>query len=176
MITYSLSQSQEELEQILSLQQANLGEQLSIQEKQQEGFVTVKHTLEMLKKLNQVCPHIIAKWEGRVIGYALCMHPKFEKQIEILRPMFDEIQKKISTEEDYLVMGQICVDKRFRKQGVFRKLYTAMKEEYLPPYSQIITEVDTKNIRSLKAHYAVGFQKLSSYASGGQDWEVIFLK
>ena len=39
-----------------------------------------------------------------------------------------------------------------------------------------VTEVDAKNIRSLNAHYAIGFKHLKSYNSVRQDWELIIPK
>ena len=134
--------------------------------------------------MNDECPHIIAKKDDTVVGYALCMHPKFGESIEMLKPMFAEIETTLRdsshsfgmTNENYIVMGQICIDKHYRKQGIFRKLYEHMKAEVISPFSAIITEVDCKNKRSLDAHYAIGFQKLKSYHSGGQDWELIYLQ
>ena len=175
MITYQRATSDEELQQILELQQQNLPTVISSQEKKNEGFVTVSHTFEILKEMNDVCAHIIAKSEGRVIGYALCMHPKFADDITVLRPMFDEIETTLPKTENYITMGQICIDKAFRKQGIFRKLYETMQTSIRPEFGTIITEVDTKNTRSLQAHYAVGFIDIKTYRSGGQDWKLIRL-
>ena len=60
--------------------------------------------------------------------------------------------------------------------GVFKGLYSAMKRFSYPKYEYIITEVDATNTRSLNAHLAAGFEKLCTYHSLGQDWELISLK
>ncbi len=70
---------------------------------------------------------------------------------------------------------QICIDKQFRKQGVFRGLYHFMKQEMASKYNMIITEVDVANTRSLKAHFAIGFKTLYSYRSNHQDWKILYL-
>ncbi|MDT0556458.1 GNAT family N-acetyltransferase [Patiriisocius hiemis] len=178
MICYKQANTIKELKQILALQKRNLLSGISEEEAKKEGFVSVHHTLELLQQMNESCPHTIAKDGDTVIGYALSMHPKFGNSIEMLKPMFTEIDtvtKKNSTLKNYIVMGQICIDVAYRKQGIFRELYTAMKAFLLPTFSTIITEVDIKNNRSLQAHYAIGFKKLSTYSSGGQDWELIYL-
>ncbi|HMB61913.1 MAG TPA: GNAT family N-acetyltransferase [Eudoraea sp.] len=170
-----LAQSRKELEQILELQQHNLPQILSPGEKVKEGFVTVSHSLDLLERMNAVCQHIIAKKEGQVIGYALSMHPDFGNEIEVLKPMFDEVNSSALKDAKYIVMGQICIAKEYRGSGIFRQLYKAMQEAIQPHFQYIITEVDAKNLRSLNAHYAVGFKDLKRYHSGGQDWHLIVL-
>jgi len=172
-IIYKRGQTEEELLQILALQQANIPSAISENERQQEGFVTVHHNFDVLKQMNDKCQHIIAKYKNKVIGYALCMIKDFKDDIEVLQPMFQQIDKLVSRDEVYIVMGQVCVDKSFRKQGVFRGLYEHMKSELCRDYNAIITEVDKKNTRSLNAHYAIGFKVLYSYRSNNQDWEIL---
>ncbi|GGW46841.1 GNAT family N-acetyltransferase [Arenibacter certesii] len=165
-----------ELIQILSLQSKNSPENLSSGEKTQEGFVTVSHNLELLNRMNAVCPHIIAKDGAVVVGYALCMHPNFGLEIEILKPMIAEINSLLPPPDPYIIMGQICIDKSYRKKGIFRELYKTMKQTLPPQYKRIITEVDTSNPRSLNAHYAVGFTDLKTYVSGKHEWKLIELQ
>jgi ribosomal protein S18 acetylase RimI-like enzyme len=168
-----------ELHQILKLQEQNLKVVLSTQERQKEGFVTLKHSFEMLKKMNDACAHCIAKYDGEVVGYALSMMQDFKNDILLLVPMFNEIDKVLEEKglnRNYIAMGQICVDKNFRGQGVFRGLYKFMANQLKGKYDAIITEVDTQNIRSSNAHKAVGFEVLKNYSFNNQNWEVIALK
>ncbi|WP_432412003.1 GNAT family N-acetyltransferase [Rasiella sp. SM2506] len=184
MITYTRSTSEEELKQVLQLQQRNLPVSVSEADQKTEGFVTVVHDLELLKAMHDTCPHILAKDGDTVVGYALSMHPDFGERIEVLKPMFEQINTILNSPQpmpqqlrhDFVVMGQICVDKAYRKQGIFRNLYTTMRVQLLPPFSAIITEVDAKNERSLNAHYAVGFEELGNYTAGGQEWVLLSLK
>lgn len=176
MITYKTSTNSKELNQILALQKANLPSFLSSEEKATDGFLTVHHNFDLLKRMNDVCPHIIAKHSDQVIGYTLCMHPKFKNEIDVLKSMFMEVENSIQPFNSFIIMGQVCVDKSYRKQGVFRKLYGKMQEETSKDYDSIVTEVDATNIRSLQAHYAVGFKTLSKYKADGRDWELIYLQ
>ena len=175
MIIYKRASTLKELEQILLLQKTNLPENLSDIEKTEQGFVTVKHTLEILKKMNDVCPHTIAIHNNKVIGYALSMTKDFAEDITVLKPMFLEINSLI-IDIAYIVMGQICIDKKFRKQGVFRDLYSFMKEQVAKKHQLIITEIDFKNKRSLVAHEKIGFKKLNTYVANNQKWVIVSLK
>lgn len=173
-LIYTTATTNEELIQILSLQQMNLKSAVSSDEMEKEGFVTVHHTLDVLTRMNNACPHIIAKDDDKVVGYALSMTDDFKDEISVLRPMFTELENV--NIQNFITMGQICVAKTHRKMGIFRGLYNAMKIASYPKYDAIITEVDSTNSRSLGAHYAVGFEKICTYSSLGQDWELISLK
>ena len=138
--------------------------------------MTIKHTLEILKAMQQACPHTIAKHEGKVVGFALSMTKDFANDIAVLRPMFDEISKLVSTEK-HLVMGQICIDKEFRKQGVFRGLYQFMKTVIcLNTFDAILTEIDLKNHSFLKANESVGFVQLKDFKNENRSWGIVALK
>ncbi len=174
-IVYKRAQTKEELQQILALQRANIPSAISKNEKEAEGFVTVHHTFEILNAMNAKCPHVIATYKEKVIGYALCMHPEFKNDIEVLKPMFEQIDACLKGDKSYLVMGQICIDKAFRKRGVFRGLYNFMREELQSRFDMIVTEVDEANVRSMNAHFAIGFKVLYSYHSNQQDWKIIYI-
>ena len=174
-LDYCFSKTSEELRQILQLQQENLASAVSENEKVSDGFVTVAHDLHILQKMNDICPHAIVKDGPLVVGYALSMHPIFGSDIKVLEPMFTELQKLVSYEYKYLVMGQICISKQYRGKGIFRNLYRTMWNRYKDDFDCIITEVDVSNTRSLNAHHAIGFKDLHRYSSGGQDWYLIML-
>ncbi len=126
--------------------------------------------------MNEVCPHIIAKDKDKVVGYTLCMHPMFSEELEFLKPMFNELRAILTEDEKFIVMGQNCIDKGYRKKGIFRNLYQTMKQVTSPEFECIITEVDAKNKRSINAHYAIGFTHLITHLSNGRSWKLILLK
>lgn len=172
-ISYKRAITDEELHEILELQRKNISSLISEEEKQKEGFVTVQHDFDTLKSMNEVCAHSLAIYNSSVIGYALSMVKAFKYDIAILIPMFKEIENCVDSNLSYITMGQICIDKAFRKQGVFRGLYNAMKEHVKHEFDVIITEVDKKNTRSLNAHYAIGFELLKTYKSNNQEWVLL---
>ena len=172
-IIYKRCSSRHELEQILAIQKRNLRTGLSEEVKSKEGFLTVSHSIDILSRMNETCPHIIAKSGSLVAGYALCMHPKHSNDIPVLKPMFKKIDKLLDKGIKYMAMGQICIDKSFRRKGVFAGLYKFMGDQLREDYDLIITEVDSDNVRSLGAHYKVGFNDLIVYQSGGCTWHLI---
>ena len=173
-IDYVRASSEAELRQVLEIQRQNRAENLGRDQREAEGFVTVRHHLELLEKMNEACAHILAKDGQRVAGYALCMHPKFKDEIPVIAAMFRRVERLIPG-EPYMVMGQICIAWEYRRQGIFRKLYHCMLEAVKGEYGRIITEVDATNQRSLQAHYAVGFRDMEVYEADGRTWHLIEL-
>jgi RimJ/RimL family protein N-acetyltransferase len=70
-------------------------------------------------------------------------------------------------------MGQICVAKKYRKQGIFRGLYAFYKEELQDQFDFLITDVAVINERSMQAHEAVGFKKIDTYEEDAVVWNII---
>lgn len=179
MIRYRGVQNDEELNQILVLQQNNLARSLTPEEIKTQGFVTVEHTFDMLKHMNTSCPHIIAKDGDQVVGYTLTMTQDFGDKIEVLKPMFKKINSinynsELINESTFLIMGQVCIDKAYRSQGVFAGLYNEMKNKYTHNYKYLITEIAFSNKRSLRAHAKVGFESILQYPdSDGVDWVIV---
>lgn len=174
-IQYTRASTEPELQQILKLQTTNLRDSLSSSEWRQEGFVSAVHTLALLREMNDVCAHILAKEGEKVIGYTLCMHPCFSETIPLLRSLFGKVSDLVEPSHRFMIMGQVCVDKSFRKKGIFRGLYEAMRSALQGKYDSIITEVDNDNQRSLQAHKAIGFKTLEIYVSGNRTWHLIQL-
>lgn len=181
MIEYKRANNQSDLEGILALQQANLPTAISPETMKKEGFVTVEHDLELLQKMNQPFPHIVAKAEGRVVGYALVMLEDLRHDVPVLVSMFEQVDKcsyqdKSLKNSDYCVMGQVCIDKMYRGQGIFSNLYQTLKEQLKGDFEYLITEIAQRNTRSLKAHAKVGFQELDRHiAENGEIWVVVLL-
>lgn len=171
-IQYLRTSSEDELNQILALQKNNAIDAIPSTEKRNEGFVTVSHTYDILKQMNDVCPHIIAKDGDLVVGYALVMLKEFRDEISILSRMF-ETAAELLGDKNYLAMGQICISKAYRKQGIFRGMYNFYKEELQNEFDCLLTEVATNNERSLSAHLNIGFEVLKTQVTNGVSWALI---
>jgi len=171
-IRYTRASTEDELNQILALQKKNALDSISSEEKQKEGFVTISHSYEVLKQMNDACPHIIAKDGDLVVGYALTMLAEFRDKISILSAMFETATALLGNKK-YLAMGQICISKAYRKQGIFKGMYNFYKEELKDEFDCLLTEVATNNTRSLNAHLNVGFEILKSQTTNDTSWELI---
>lgn len=179
LMIFTTSQTDQDLLQILDLQKRNLAQSLTPEEIDQEGFVTVHHSFEGLKKMNGYEQSVIAKEGGMVVAYLLAMTQQSKYDIPILAPMFEVFNqvlyqgKKIS-EFNYLVVGQVCVAKEFRGKGVLDECYREYKRRFGKKYDFAITEIAQKNGRSMKAHERIGFKIIHQYReSNGVDWNIV---
>jgi predicted GNAT superfamily acetyltransferase len=176
---FTTSQTDQDLVQILDLQKKNLARFLSQEEINREGFVTVHHSLEDLKKMNAYEQSVIAKEDNTVVAYLLAMTPQSKHDIPTLVPMFeifDQIVfrgKKIS-DYNYLVVGQVCIAKEFRGKGVLDDCYKEYKKRFEKKYDFAITEIAQHNPRSMKAHERIGFKTIHQYhESNGTEWNIV---
>ena len=179
MIVYTTAQTDEEIVQILELQKKNLPQNLTNEQITTQGFVTVDHSFDILKKMNTTEQSIIAKNNDSVIGYLLAMTREARNDIPVLIPMFEAFNnvvynnKKIS-EYKYIVVGQVCIAKAWRGQGILDDCYTAYKKHFRNKYDFAITEIHIKNKRSINAHYRIGFNSIHIYQDPkGDEWNVV---
>jgi len=179
MIAFTTSNSKEDLEGILLLQKANLAVNLPIDEVRSQGFVTVTHTYEQLLQLTAYEKHVVAKDGDKVVGYILAMTEKSKEDIPILAPLFDAFDnthykgRKIA-DYHYIVVGQVCIDKLYRGQGLLEKCYAAYKALYSDKYDFAVTEIAESNTRSLNAHKKIGFEEIHRYTSpDNTEWVIV---
>lgn len=167
-----------ELQQILFLQRENLKQHVDNLEKKSQGFVTVEHTIDLLQQMHDLAPSIIVKDGEELAGYALTMLNECKAMVPELVTMFANFNNltwkgKPLSEYKYYVMGQICVNKAYRGQGVFDMLYHKHKETYRQQFDFIITEISTSNTRSIRAHERVGFTTIDTYKDHIDEWVVV---
>src|SRR5262245_21642469 len=179
MIIYSTANSHSDLEGILKLQKSNLRRSLQADEIQSQGFVTVDHTFDVLNRLNDHEKHVIAKDHDTVVGYVLAMTKHSKLEIPILFQMFDVFDavvfngKRVS-EYNYMLVGQVCIAKEYRGQGIFDNCYEAYRKFYKEKYDFAITEIAKSNPRSLHAHKRIGFEEVHSYVGSDKtEWIIV---
>ena len=173
-----LAATREDLQDILALQRENLRDHVSPEDARSEGFVTVAHTLESLEQMHALAPSVIAREGDALAGYALTMPLEARDAAPVLAPMFalfDGLvwQGRPLAESRYYVMGQVCVARAFRGQGVFDALYRGHREAYAKRFDFMVTEIATRNTRSMRAHARVGFQVLTTYRDDLDEWAVV---
>jgi L-amino acid N-acyltransferase YncA len=161
-------QSEADLEQILALQHANLVET-------SDGFVTIRHTLEILEAMHATMPSVVARDDGgRVVGYALSMTRTIGPLLPVLGPMFARLAcLPTLARRRWYVMGQVCVAEAWRGRGVFDALYAKHRAVYSPSFDYLVTEIATRNPRSLRAHARVGFVEIDRYRDETDEWSVV---
>jgi len=163
-------QDERELEQILALQRRNLPRNLEARALAEQGFVTVEHTLPVLRRMHELEPSIVARDGGSLAGYALVMPVSCRDIVPVLEPMFQRLE---NLRKRFYVMGQICVDAPWRGRGVFDALYRGHREILGDRYELVVTEVSVRNPRSLRAHERVGFREIERYRDATDEWVLL---
>ena len=182
MIYYGTAQSEADLQGILTLQKQNLPGALSQEEIASQGFVTVLHTPELLRQMNDIEPHVIAKDGDAVVAYLLAMTAASRQEVPVLIPMFETFDNtayegKLLADYHYLVVGQVCVKKEYRGQGILEACYQTYRDHFRNKYDFAITEIAAENKRSLRAHERVGFREIHRYKDpDGVEWSIVILR
>lgn len=170
--------TREDLQDILTLQRENLREHVSRADAEREGFLTVAHDLDVLARMHALAPSVIAREGDALAGYALVMPLEARDTVPVLAPLFAQFdaltwQGRPLGASRYYVMGQVCVARPFRGQGVFDALYRGHREAYAHRFDFTVTEIATRNTRSMRAHARVGFQVLTTYRDALDEWAVV---
>ncbi len=158
---YSIVQTEAELKGILTLLESNLAINVPDEVEDKEGFLTVAYSREDLKRMHDTEPGIIAKDKDQVIAYVLALNPVIKKDFPILTPLLDLFEKiiyegrPVST-YNYLIIGQACIEKNYRGKGIFKKIYAAYNARFRDKYDFAISEIATRNQRSMNAHSESG--------------------
>ena len=168
----------EELQQILDLQKQNLRGVKSPDLEREQGFVTVTHSMDKLQQMHRIEPSIIVKDNDILAGYALVMPRACGPIIPELQSLFEGLKElqyngKPVDQYAYYVMGQVCVADAYRGRGVFDLLYQKHKEILSQSYDFVVTEVATRNMRSMRAHERVGFKVLHTHRNDLDEWAMI---
>ena len=167
-----------EIEGIKKLQDQNLSTNISAEEAASQGFLTAAYTIEFLEEMNSFSPAIIAKDGDDVVGYALVATQDIRTKHDLLEGLFDSIDLceysgNILKEEKYVVVGQLCVAKSHRGQGLVHSLYGHFWDCLKDEYRYLVTDVAKSNTRSLGAHKKRGFEVINELMYGGFGWDIV---
>jgi predicted GNAT superfamily acetyltransferase len=150
------------------LNEANLFQNLSLEEAREFGFLSDPMPYEYQRQLNKREPFITAKLDGRLIGYLVPL-PDYYRDMPELMDGWDQDEVFIYEgrrvgDYQFIRLGQVVVDKEFRGRGVLRALYEEMKRRYLATYELVLVWISKYNSRSLLAHQKLGFLHLGEYS------------
>ena len=178
MVRIKLAQEVSELEGILALQRRNLKRCLSESEAEEQGFLIAEYNLAYLQQMQARRPSVVAVDDGRVVGYALVVTQEVRKGLPFISDFFDEIDRisyrgALLAGTDYVVVGQLCVDKDYRGQGLVDRLYGCFRASLDDRYHCGVTDIARANRRSLKAHQKVGFEVIHTIEYEGRTWDVV---
>jgi L-amino acid N-acyltransferase YncA len=182
MLKFERALTDESLNQILDLQKRNLKKYLSEAEKESQGFVTAEHTFEQLKKINLAEPCVVITDNNVVIAYAIAMVESAAQDMPVFNELFSTVasltfKNRPMTSYKYIFVGQLCIDKNYRGQGLAEKLYAFYKEELKSKYDFAVTDISEHNPRSLKAHQKSGFEVIHTFYDSftESNWNIVMM-
>ncbi|MCP9755359.1 GNAT family N-acetyltransferase [Lacihabitans sp. CCS-44] len=182
MMKFKRARTDESLLQILDLQKRNLKKYLTDAEKESQGFVTAEHTFEQLKKINNAEPCVIITDNDQVVAYAIAMLESAAKDMPVFDDLFSTVasltyKSRPMTTYKYIFVGQLCIDKNYRGQGLVEKLYAFYKDELKEKYDFAVTDISEHNPRSLKAHQKSGFEVIHTFYDSftESNWNIVVM-
>ena len=178
MIVITRARSKTELEAIAALQQANLKKNITPEEAAGQGFLTAEYSLQVLEEMHLQEPAIIALDGDKLAGYALVTTKTIRDCHPLVTELFNAIDqleyKQVPLKQlNYVVVGQLCVGKGYRGQGLARHLYNHFRDSLAEKYPYCLTDVATANQRSLTAHKHAGFKVIHNIEYSGLGWEIV---
>ena len=178
MLFPSLVSTTDELQQILELQQQNLRQHVDEAQMKSQGFVTIRHDLKILQQMHELAPTVIIKDHDKVVAYALTMLRECRQLIPDLESLFGSLDQlcwnnKPLNDYRFYVMGQVCIARPYRGQGLFDELFRHHKKIYQSKFDLFITEIATRNTRSVRAHERVGFKTIHTHRDELDEWVVV---
>ena len=168
-----------DMDGVVRLQQANLGPNLSEEQKHVGGHVTVETNPKLLKQVMDDEGVIVARDKDEIVGYIVPLTLEHARELPVLDPFVARFRDltykgKNLNEYKYCILGQICVDQRYRGQGMFEELYKAFAERFADKYDLAVTEVGANNPRSLHAHTTkAGLDIAETYQGNGREWYIL---
>lgn len=178
MLHATIVSTKDEIQQIHALNQKNLRQNLSPSIQKEEGFVTWLYSIDLLEKMHQLAPSVIIKDGDTVAGYALTTLKESADFHTDLQTVFHNLEKLQLNHQPifnyrFYCMGQICIAEEYRGKGLVNLLYQKHKDLYQKKYDFILTDIATRNTRSIKAHQKIGFKTIHSYVDNADEWEVV---
>ncbi len=177
-VHFTTATTDADLDGILTLQATNQKAVLSVAYQEAHGFVTLIHTPELLRQMNEAAPHILAKDGDRVVGYALTLVPALRTLMPHMASLFTKIDDLTYADQPlnrsrYYAIGQICVDEAYRGQGVFDGLYSKHRQQFAQQFDMVVTDIARRNTRSRRAHERIGFQEIYDYTDELDQWVIV---
>jgi hypothetical protein len=178
MVNIKVVETPEELQGLKDLQTANLRKNVGEDIAMKEGFLTSQYSLELLQKMHETHPSIIAKENDKVVGYVIVTtksvygeHPELDHLFNTL----DAINYKgqLLGEVNYILVGQLCVGITHRGIGLVQDMYTYYQSLHSNQYKYLVTDISQENQRSIKAHKKSGFETIGLIEQVGAGWEIV---
>ena len=138
---------------ILELQEQNLPDS--------GGTLSVRHTADWFRRTMAEMPLIIARRDGKVVGYMVTTTLASTADVAIVQAML----RSFAAPPDCYSYGPVCVAESERGKGLAKAMFVRLRTEL--PDRPAMTFVLADNLPSLKAHHKMGMQRLGLFTHDG---------
>ena len=125
------------------------------------GMLTVRFSPAMLEAELENLPQIVARRDGKVVGYMLAASRGMRGNAPIMQAMFHAYPGSPRT----YIYGPVCVADSERGQGLVGKMFEALVKQL--PGRECVTFVRRDNAPSLRAHLKMGMRDVASFTHDG---------
>ena len=112
-------------------------------------------------------PAIVARRDGRVVGYLLSCSPATNADVPVIRAMLDAYPGA----PDAYVYGPICVDEGERGKGLASAMFGELRRRL--PGREGVLFIRRDNAASLSAHARMGMREVAGFTHGGAAFAVL---
>lgn len=178
MAVLKLVEAEKELIGLKQLQTNNLRRLIGEDEAMKEGFLTSEYELSLLQKMHDIHPSIIVKEGEEVVGYTIVTNKEVLGEHPELDHLFQTLDAtsyngRFLKNENYILVGQVCVGKSHRGQGWVAKMYEFYKNLHAKNYKYLVTDISQANKRSIKRHQIIGFETIGVIEQVGTGWDIV---
>ena len=156
-MTYAMPEitvaTRDDIPGILDLQEQNLLER--------GGLLSVRFPGAFIAAALDDLPQIVARRDGKIVGYLLAGARRLYAQTPIVQTMF----RAYPGSRDAYVYGPICVAESERGHGLAGALFAKLREQ--APGRECVGFVRRDNAASLRAHLAMGMKDVASFIHDG---------
>jgi predicted GNAT superfamily acetyltransferase len=149
----------DDIEGILILQEQNL--------LGHGGLLSVRLPRAALEAALHDLPQIVARRDGKIVGYLLAGSRSVRAQAPIVQAMFCAYPGS----NDTYVYGPICVAESERGHGLATALFAELRERL--PGRECVAFIRSDNVSSLRAHLRMGMKDVASFVYDGLTHKVL---
>ena len=144
----------EDIPEILALQEPNLVETAS-------GGLSVRQTAEWFKRTMHEMPLIVARRDGKLVGYLIATSLAAKAHVKIVQDML----RTFPAPPNCYSYGPVCVAESERGNGLAGAMFEKLRASL--PGRPAMTFVRADNAASLRAHRKMGMQELGTFTNEG---------
>jgi hypothetical protein len=164
-----------DIQGILTLQKANLYDNLSVDERKR-GFVTTPFSEAQLKELLEQRGIFVAEERDEIVGYAMAGSWDFFAKWPIFPYMVSRLGSLIFSGKPIhpgqsFQYGPVCIASSHRGTGLFPKLFEEMRLELTSRYPVGVTFINRINEHSFMAHTRnLGLTVIDEFEFAGRNY------